>query len=95
MTGSSKTIAVVLRTGDLHRVAEALRAAIGLGLRGDRIEVFVERESLAAVASDDPRIVRAIGTLRELGHSLSAQRDRGSPDLRTVLARADAVEVWT
>jgi len=95
VTGRPKTIAVVIRTRDLHRVSEALRAAIGLGLRGDHIEVFAARESSAAMASDEPRIVRAIGTLRELGHGIVDERDIGSPDLRSVLANADAVEVWT
>ena len=75
------TIAVVVQTRDPHRQAEALRAALGLTLRGARVEVVVEGALLTPLAE------RAAATLRSFGHPVGA--DRG------VLDRADAVEVWT
>lgn len=75
------TIAVVVRTRDPHRQAEALRAALGLTLRGARVEVVVDGDLLTPLAE------RAAATLRSFGHPVG-------PD-RSALERADAVEVWT
>ncbi len=75
-------IAVVVRTLDPARAVEALRAAVGLTLRGDRVVVVP-----LAPLPDDERVARALGTLRALGHAVDA-----GPE---ILAQADAVEVWT
>ena len=74
-------ILVVARTRDPHRQAEALRAALGLTLRGAAVEVIVDEPLLTPLAE------RAAATLRSFGHVVGA--DAGA------LARADAVEVWT
>lgn len=81
------TIAVILRTTTADRAAEALRAAIGLTLRGDRVVVATGGAAPSALA--DPRVERAVATLRVLGHAVTA--DDGAALART----ADATEVWT
>ena len=75
------TTLVVVRTRDQHRQAEALRAALGLTLRGARVEVVVD-ELLTPLA------LRSAATLRSFGHAVGVE-------LHEALARADAVEVWT
>ena len=80
------TILVVALTSDPHRQSEALRAALGLTLRGARVEV-VTAEPLAT-----PLAVRAAETLRSFGHAVHAA-DRDA--LPGSLAHADRVEVWT
>ena len=77
-----RTVAIVARTRDPHRQAEALRAALGLTLRGATIIVVVEEPLLSPVAE------RAALTLRSFGHAV------GAP-LAEAIAAADAVEVWT
>lgn len=64
------------------RQAEALRAAVGLTLRGARVEVVIDGPLLTPLAE------RAVATLRSFGHTVGT-------DLGTSLARADRVEVWT
>ncbi|MCG8418291.1 MAG: hypothetical protein MJE77_10150 [Proteobacteria bacterium] len=88
----AKHIAVVICTGDRARVAEALRAAVGLGLRGDAIDVVMDRPARAIVESSDPAIDRAVATLVQLGHRIHRQPAMRSSDL---IHRADAIEVWT
>jgi hypothetical protein len=73
---------VVVRTLDPHRQAEALRAALGLTLRGARVEVAIEGALLTPLA------VRAAETLKSFGYPIGVE-------LREALRRADAVEVWT
>jgi len=79
-------ILVVVRTRDPHRQAEALRAALGLTLRGARVEVAVAEPLLTPLAR------RAADTLRSFGHAVG---DQAGADLAEALARADRVEVWT
>jgi hypothetical protein len=79
-------ILVVSRTRDPHRQAEALRAALGLTLRGARVEVAVAEPLLSPLAQ------RAADTLRSFGHAV---RDLPDGELCDALARADRVEVWT
>ena len=76
------TIAVVAQTRDPHRQAEALRAALGLTLRGARVEVVLDGPLLTPLAQ------RAADTLQSFGYPV------GVP-LADALARADRVEVWT
>lgn len=80
------TILVVARTVDPHRQGEALRAALGLTLRGARVEVVLT----APPAS--PLALRAADTLRSFGHAVVAA---DGDALASALARADRVEVWT
>jgi hypothetical protein len=75
-------ILVVARTRDPHRQAEALRAALGLTLRGASVEVALYGPLLTDLAQ------RAAGTLISFGHAVGV-------DLAGALPRADAVEVWT
>jgi hypothetical protein len=80
------TILVIVRTRDPHREAEALRAALGLTLRGARVEVAVD-EPLAT-----PLARRAAETLRSFGHAVGPLAGGALP---AALARAARVEVWT
>lgn len=79
------------------RVSEALRAGVGLGLRGDPVEVLLvggaARWLDAGVgATGDPRIAKALGTLVTLGRpARSATRDEAA----SAAADARSVEVWT
>jgi tRNA 2-thiouridine synthesizing protein A len=75
-----RSIAVVVAGVDA--AAEALRAAVGLTLRGARVVVV----PLVALPADD-RVARALGTLRALGHRV----DGTAADADA----ADVVEVWT
>lgn len=92
-----KRIAVIVRAGQTGRVVEALRAAVGLGLRGDRIEAVLTAPALPALV--DPRAARAVATLAELGHAVVGAEPDGpgaGPDaVAAAVRRADAVEVWT
>jgi len=76
------TIVVVVQTRDPARQAEALRAALGVTLRGARVEVVVDGPLRTPLAQ------RAAVTLQSFGHVVGA-------DLVDALGRADAVEVWT
>ena len=76
------TIVVVARTRDPARQAEALRAALGLTLRGATVEVVIDEPLLSPLAE------RAAATLRAFGHVIAS-------DLAAALARATVVEVWT
>ena len=82
-----KTVAILIRTTTADRAAEAVRAAIGLTLRGDRVVVATGGAPAAVLA--DPRVARGLATLGVLGHAITA--DDGAALART----ADAVEVWT
>jgi hypothetical protein len=82
----SAAVAVIVRSSDEARIAEALRAAVGLTLRGSRVTVY---RSPAAAAVVSPRITRAVDTLRLLGHAVVD----GEPG--AALREAGAVEVWT
>lgn len=75
-------ILVVVRTRDPHRQSEALRAALGVTLRGARVEVAVDEPLLTPLAE------RSAATLRSFGHAVGV-------DLIDALARAEIVEVWT
>ncbi|HEY8146490.1 MAG TPA: hypothetical protein VIG06_27600 [Kofleriaceae bacterium] len=82
-------LVVVMATG-VDRVAEALRAAVGLGLRGDPVEALLvgERREL----EKDPRVARALGTLARLGRPA---RTASLDEARAAALAARAVEVWT
>jgi hypothetical protein len=77
------TTLVIARTIDPHRQAEALRAALGLTLRGAKVEVVITGPLLTLLAE------RAAATLRSFGYAVH------EADLAEALTRADAVEVWT
>ena len=59
-------ILVIVRTRDPHRQAEALRAALGLTLRGAQVEVVVG-ELLTPLAR------RSAETLRSFGHGVGSE----------------------
>lgn len=75
-------ILLVVRTRDPHRQSEALRAALGVTLRGQRVEVVVDEPLLTPLAE------RAAATLRSFGHGVGV-------DLVEALSKAKVVEVWT
>lgn len=85
-------ILVVVEAGSPDRASEALRAAIGLGLRGDPVEVLLTGAAAAHAGGGDARIARALGTLAELGR---AARVAGPDEVAARIARARAVELWT
>jgi hypothetical protein len=97
---TSLPVLVVVRTRDPHRQAEALRAALGLTLRGSRVEVAIEiATEVAAEAGGGvdavlatPLARRAADTLRSFGHPVGAL---SGDALAAALARAGRVEVWT
>jgi hypothetical protein len=82
----TRAVLVIVRSADEARVSEALRAAVGLTLRGARVTVYRDG---AAAAVTSARIVKAVETLRLLGFAVHD----GAPGL--ALREADAVEVWT
>lgn len=77
---------VVCRTRDPHRQSEALRAALGVTLRGARVETHVAGPLLTPLAE------RAAATLRSFGHAVEPLVEAAVGE---ALARATAVEVWT
>lgn len=78
-----RRIAVVIQTADAMRAGEALRAAVGLSLRGDRVDVV----QVTPVDPNDERVRRGLATLRALGHAVDAPL--------SAVREADIVEVWT
>lgn len=78
-------IAVVIRASRADRAAEALRAAIGLGLRGERVCVVQ-----CTPLPDDPRIERAVRTLEALSRPVLP-----AAELVRAVRAASRVEVWT
>jgi hypothetical protein len=85
-------ILVVIEASDVERVSEGLRAAIGLGLRGDPVAAVLTGPAARLVEGDDPRIARALRTLAELGRPAEIVDD-AERAARERTARA--VEVWT
>jgi hypothetical protein len=90
MSGTRKQIAVVIATGDHARAAEALRAAVGLGLRGDAVSVAFAHPGGHQRIAGQPAADKALATLELLG-----QRLVDAEALPELLATANAVEVWT
>lgn len=86
-----RRVAVIIRASHPARVAEGLRAALGLSLRGDRIEVVVTDAAAYAGQCSDPAIRRPLATLAALGHEVVW----GDAAMARALERADAVEVWS
>jgi hypothetical protein len=74
------TAGIIIRSADPARAAEALRAAVGMTLRFERVLVVPG-------GAVDERGARSIAVLRSLGHTVDASVD-------AALA-ADVVEVWT
>ena len=105
---TAPAILVVVRTRDPHRQAEALRAALGLTLRGSRVEVAIDGAAIDGAAIDgaaieapagspaDPLLTplarRAADTLRSFGYPVGVL---AGDALAAALARAARVEVWT
>jgi len=82
-------ILVLVRTAVPARIAEALRGAVGLTLRGDPVVVVLGDEAvpLAGAAA----LARAVATLTSFGHPVHL----GDAHVAAALAAATAVEVWT
>jgi hypothetical protein len=78
-------VLVVIRATTVERCAEALRAAVGLTLRGDTVHAIVPE-----VHSKDQTIARGIMTLLLLKQRVSIPAKTAE-----LLRTADAVEVWT
>lgn len=90
-----KRIAVIVRATRPDRVAEALRAAVGLSLRGDRVHVVLAAAARSACEAEPHRAqaARALATLRMLGHDVIDAADAGAE--ADAVRSADAIEVWT
>lgn len=86
-----RRVAVVVTATAPERAREALRAALGLGLRGDRVEVVLGAAAAALAGDADPAIARALATLAELGQRVIT----GGDAIAACVRAADAVEVWT
>lgn len=89
--GAARRIAVVVTAAAPERAREALRAAVGLGLRGDRVEVILTGAAAALAGGGDPAIARAVATLAELGQRVAL----GGGEIAACVRAADAIEVWT
>jgi hypothetical protein len=87
-----RPILVVVTAADAGRASEGLRAGVGLGLRGDRVEVLLAGAARRWIDGGDPRIDRAIGTLARLGRPA---RTALPHEVAEAAARSCAVEVWT
>lgn len=74
---------IIVRTRDPHRQSEALRAALGLTLRGASVEVTIAGPLLTPLAQ------RSADTLRSFGYHVH------EVEVAEALLRADTVEVWT
>jgi hypothetical protein len=85
-------ILVVVEAAEADRVSEGLRAGIGLGLRGDDVVVVLTGPAARFADTDDPRIARALRTLRELRRPA---RFVDEAELAGLLAEARAVEAWS
>ena len=85
--GGKKRIAVVVDSYHPHRIGEALRAAIGLGLRGDTVVV-----ALLHAPKHTETLDKSLATLRAVGHVVVSPH--GGHELMDVLRDVDAVEVW-
>ena len=79
-------IVVIVRATDEARIAEALRAGLGLTLRGDHVVVFASAPLPASAA-------RAAATLASFGHDVVL--DAPADELSRAIRDAHAVEVWT
>lgn len=73
---------IYAHTADPHRQSEALRAALGVTLRGAEVEVVLDEPPQTPLAQ------RAATTLQSFGHSVGSK-------LADALPGADVVEVWT
>lgn len=80
------TVVVVVRTTEPHRQAEALRAALGLTLRGSRVDVILDHLPVTPLAQ------RAVDTLVSFGHRVHTAT---SAELAEAIRSAHGVEVWT
>lgn len=79
-----KRTLIIVKTEEPARVEEALRAALGLTLRGAAVEVWLPGDRPLT-----PLGRRAIGVLESFGHAVHPGGDA------TALADADSIEVWT
>jgi hypothetical protein len=85
----------VVTAGDAERASEGLRAALGLGLRGDPVQVLLVGEAqrwAGGRRGGDPRVERALGTLARLGRPA---RVATAEEAAAAARAARAVEVWT
>ena len=80
---------LLLRSRDADRIREALRAALGLTLRGRPVRIYSEIEIGRAELPSDGQ--RHMSTLDALGVQVRPLRELKA----TQLAAAHAVEVWS
>lgn len=80
-----RTVTLVVASPDPATVDEALRAAVGLTLRGDALTVVLD----PATALDRPATARARATLALFHHHVTA-----APDALAAALDADALEIW-
>lgn len=85
-----KQIVVAIATADPHRAAEALRAAVGLGLRGDDVAAVFAHPAARRAAGASAQGTKGLATLEALERPVGDESELGA-----LVAAADAVEVWT
>lgn len=78
---------VIVESRAAGRIEEALRAALGLTLRGAAVEVWLPEDRPLS-----PTARRAVAVLASFGHRVGAV---APGEARARLEAADAVEVWT
>jgi hypothetical protein len=90
-----RRLCIVIRAAAPPRIAEALRAALGLGLRGDQVRVLAP--PLAPLPDGPARALalRAVATLGALGHPVETIASADDPAIAAAIRDVDAVEVWT
>lgn len=88
-----KRACVIVAATEPARVAEALRAAVGLCLRGGGVQLLLGPAARALVdGGARADISRAVATLAELGQEVA---DAGPEALARATAAAHLVERWT
>lgn len=88
-----KRACVIVAATEPARVAEALRAAVGLCLRGGGVKVLCGPAARAVIeAGARADVTRAVATLRELGHDVGAATPA---TVARAVSAADVIEHWT
>jgi hypothetical protein len=100
--------AVLLQRSARDSLAEGLRCAVGLSLRGDRVWLWASLEAARALSlalqenPAEPAFVRPVEMLARLGAELYAEEILPHPefeslsrqDARPLLLRADTCQSW-
>ncbi len=86
------TIVVIIFSKHPTRFNEALRAALGLSLRGRKIHVFIETNAYQTMRHHESTI-KALNTLKLLEHTIVISTINDT--LMIDACHAHATEIWT